>query len=243
MMTLVAAGSLIVASGAPASAITGITVTSNPKANLVDLQKVKMTATAPSGQNFNKTATLYFAECSPLAIKKLSEDYCDTTNVVAVNNPSGSTVSATITIHAGSDFKAKNSAGVCGVGAALKCDLLVVDSMTVADVNFFGVANVSFKDLRTPTKTKVSSKKTVKAKKSLTFKAATTHTKGSTKPTGTVLFKDNGKKIGKVKLSSTGKATLKHKFKKAGKQHITATYSGDNTYKPSTGKETITVKK
>jgi len=257
LVTLVGAGALIAASVVPASAhpsarpAAGISVdglTATPSKGLVDQQKVTVKVTAASGHNFNSTPALYIAECSSLAVSKLSVAYCDTnpSDIAVITSPSGKTASTTFTIltSAAGDFKPGTSKAVCGEGASLSnCILLVTDSTTLADVTQFGQAQIVFKDLRTATTTKVASKKTVKAKGSLTFKASTTHSKGSTKPTGTVVFMDNGKKIGKVKLSTTGKATLKHTFKKVGKQHIKAIYSGDNTYKPSTGKETITVKK
>jgi hypothetical protein len=256
-MTLVGAGSLVAATMAPATAhpaarpaagsIAIDTLKATPSTGLVDQQKVTVKVTAAAGHNFNKTPVLYVAECSSLAVTKLSVSYCDLnmSDMSMITSPSGTkaTTSFTILTSAKGDFKPGSSKAVCGKGASLSnCILLVADSTTLADVTQFGQAPITFKDLRAASKTKVSSKKKVKVKKSLTLKAATTH-KGTTKLTGTVTFFDNGKKLKKVKLSATGKATLKHTFKKAGKQHISVTYSGDNTYKPSRGKETVVVKK
>jgi hypothetical protein len=90
--------------------------------------------------------------------------------------------------------------------------------------------------------TRAASKTTVKAPKSartgskVTFKIATTG-KGSPKATGTVVLKDNGKKIASGK-EKAGKVTLKGKIK-SGKNKITAVYAGNTVFKGSTGKATV----
>jgi hypothetical protein len=253
MMSAMAVGSLLAAGITPAAAsthvkprasITFTTVSVKPAANLVDGQVVNVKVTDAKGKTFNGTTTLYFAECSPLAVTKLSEDYCDTTNIGMVQNPTGSTASSTVTIHTSTagDFKAANKAAVCGGFGHLKCIILVVDSTSTSTVTSFGESTIGFKDLRPASITKLASKKAIAVHKFLTLTAKVTH-KGTTAPTGTVTFKDGKKKLKTVKEPKSGKVSIKVKFAKAGVQHITATYSGDKNYKGSVGKETVKVKK
>lgn len=258
LMSIIAAGSLIAATTAPVSASTPAhpgativftTVKVTPAKNLVDKQVVKVNVTDQKSHTWSgdSVTTLYFAECSPLAVSKLSEDYCDTSNIATVTGTAlkGSTAKANLTIDTSTagDFNAANKKAVCGGFGHLKCIVLVVDSTSTTTVTSFGQTPISFKDLRPLTKTKVTSKKTVKLHKALKFKVRTTHAKGTAHPTGKVVFRDGKKKLKTVKESKSGKVTFKGKFSKAGKHHITATYSGDKNYQPSVGKVTITVKK
>ncbi len=256
LMSALTAGSLIAAGMAPASAsprshpaatIVFTTVKVTPSKNLVDKQSVKVKVTDMKGHTWagDGVTTLYFAECSPLAISKLSESYCDTTNIAVDPAPTGSTATANVTIHtsAAGDFDATNKKAVCGAGTHLSCVILVVNSTDTSTVTSFGDEAITFKDLRPASKTTLKSKSSVAVHKTLTLKVATTHVKGTAKPTGTVVIRDGKKKLKTVKESKSGKLTIKLTFKKAGKQHLTATYSGDANYKPSTGKKTVTVKK
>jgi hypothetical protein len=240
-MSVIAAGSLIAATGAPAAAGThaGVkpaytlaTMTVTPVKHLVDGQVVTVDLS-----NFGPTTTIYVAECAGSVLSKKSIKYCDTTNLVTLTGVTGGAATTPFTIHTGTDFKAPK--GQCGVPAPA-CLILASDSLNVKKINYVIFKQLGFKDVRALTKTKLIAKKKVKLGKKLTLVAKTTH--GSTKPTGTVTFLDNGKKLKTVKEPATGKAKLKHKFTKKGKQHITVKYSGDFNYKPSKAKEVIVVK-
>lgn len=243
-MSAVAAGSLIAASSAPAAAaranpnftiVTGGVVVT-PATNLANGQKVSL-----SIKGFSGDTTLFAAECSAAVASKQSFAYCDK-RFITLKNVKGGKATASFTVRGGTGFEPTNPTAKCGFGVP-QCLIVVADSTVVTSINKVAFAGLTFKDSRPATKTKVTSKKTVKVHKSLTIKVATTHAKGTAKPTGTVTIRDNGKKIASHKEATTGKLTFKHKFKKAGKQHIKVTYSGDKNYKPSSAKETVTVKK
>jgi hypothetical protein len=252
LMSVIAAGSLLAASGVPAAAAThgnalsrpGFTletVTVTPATNLPDNKVVTVDASGFTGDT-----TLYVAECSADVVGKMSLNYCDTTNFQTLTGVTGGAATTQFTVHSGTDFQAPAKSAHCGgftaSGKAIpECLILVADSTTVSDINYVGFEDIAFKDVRAVSKTTIAGKKKVTKGHSLVLTAKTSH--GSATPTGSVIFKDNGKKIGKVKESATGKVKLKHKFAKSGKQHITASFSGDATNKPSTGKVTITVKK
>jgi hypothetical protein len=251
-MSVIATGALLIASGVPASAVTHgsvvkpprftlATVTVTPSHKLADKQVVTVDASG-----FGSDTTLYVAECSSDVVAKQSLNYCDTTNFQTLTGVSGGAATTQFTVHSGTDFQAPAKSAHCGgfsaSGVAIpNCLILVADSETVSDINFVGFKAIAFQDVRAISKTVVGGKKKITKGKSIVLTAKTSH--GSGAVTGTVIFKDNGKKIGSVKEKATGKVSLKHKFKKAGKQHITATFSGDATNKASTGKKTITVKK
>lgn len=242
LMSVIAAGSLIAATGAPAvaagahagaqPAYTFAAITVTPVKHLVDGQVVTVDLS-----KFGPTTKIYVAECAASVISKKSSKYCDRTNLVTLTGVTGGAATTPFTIHTGTDFKAPK--GQCGVPAPA-CLILAADSLNVKKINYVIFKQLGFKDTRALTTTKLIAKKKVKLGKKLTLVAKTTH--GVTKPTGTVTFLDNGKKLKTVKEPATGKAKLKHKFTKKGKQHITVKYSGDFNYKPSKAKEVIVVK-
>jgi Bacterial Ig-like domain (group 3) len=247
-MSVVAVGSLIAATTAPAAAAHArpsalpkfATVTVSPSKNLVTGQTITVKAS-----KFPKdTTTLYAAECAS-QITSLDQTACDLTPAdIQVVTPTNGAATFKFTVHTtGNGFAPVNTKSKCEFG--FTCYIVVTNGATLATTTYVGfpLPAITFKDLRPLTHTKVTSKKTITAGKSLTIKAATTHAKGVGKPTGTVIFKANGKKIGKATETASGKVSLKHTFKKAGKEHITATYSGNKNYQPSTGKKTVTVKK
>jgi Bacterial Ig-like domain (group 3) len=187
------------------------------------------------------TPTLWTVECSH-QVTSFDLTYCDQTVAdEPTTTPTGTSATIPFTIHTGAAFAATHAGASCVFGQT--CYIVVANGQTLATATVVWIKTITFKDLRPATKTTVASKTSVKAKKSLTFKIATTHTKGTAKPTGSVTISDNGKKLAKIKESSTGKLTFKHTFKKAGKQKIKVSYSGDKNYKPSSAKETVTVKK
>jgi Bacterial Ig-like domain (group 3) len=240
-MSVAVAGSLIAAGSAPAVAQVhpnftivagGVTVT--PASNLVNGQKVNLAI-----KGFKSDTTLYVAECNSGVVKN-GLSYCDS-RVVTLTGVKGGKASTPFTIRAGAGFQPANPAAKCAFGLKA-CLIVVADNLDLSKVNLVAVATLAFKDTRPATKTKVAAKKKVAAHKALVIRAVTTHAKGTAALTGTVKFYDNGKKIGAVKEKASGKVSLKHKFKKAGKQHIIAKYSGNKAYKPSKGKATVTVK-
>jgi Bacterial Ig-like domain (group 3) len=254
LMSAIAAGSLVAAAAMPAAAGThsprvssatgpnlfGATVT--PNKDLVNNQVVKVSVTkVPKG-----TPTLWTVECSS-QITTFDLTYCDQTSADEPTvTPTKTSATINFKIHTGAAFLATHPGSSCVFPRT--CYIVVADGTTLTPnlpntAKNVWFATVSFKDLRPATKTTVASKKAIKVHKSLTIKVATTHAKGTAKPTGTVKITDNGKKIASLKESTTGKLTIKHKFKKAGKQHIKVTYGGDKNYKPSSAKETVTVKK
>jgi hypothetical protein len=83
----------------------------------------------------------------------------------------------------------------------------------------------------TPTTTSLTSLPNPSAVgQSVTFTATVT---GSSTPTGKVTFKDGGKSLGSVTLSS-GQAVLSTASLKRGSHSITATYGGDSNFATST---------
>jgi hypothetical protein len=243
LMSVLVAGSMIAASTASASAHPGAkpanishlaNATVTPKANLTDGQVVKIAAS-----KFPKaTTTLYAVECSSQVIKAVDETYCDQTPAdVAVAPASGGKANFKFTIHTGANFHATHSGAVCAYPRT--CYIVIANGATAETATYAAIPTVTFKGA--VAKLKVKAPSTVKVGKSATITVTTTH-KGTVKPTGKVVFTDNGKKIGSVKESKSGKVHLKHKFTKKGKQHIKVTYSGDKVYGPTTVKKTITVK-
>jgi hypothetical protein len=245
MMSALAVGSLIATTGASASAaphapraITGFgTVVVTPAKELKDNQVVTVKAS-----KFPGATTLYAAECSSTAVKKVSEDYCDTTPAhLAVIPAKNGGATFKFTIHTGADFTPTNTTGVpCTYPNS--CNLIVSDGATLATTTTVAFPTITFAGVKTKTAVKPA-KKTIKVKKSVTFKVTTTHSKSTSKPTGKVTIFDNGKKIATKKEPASGKFSWTHKFKKAGKQHIKVTYSGDKVFEPSSGFSVITVKK
>ena len=244
-MSVAVAGSLVAAAATPAAAqvhpkftIVSNGVTLTPATNLVNGQKVSL---AIKGFTFKGKgeSPLYVAECNS-GVVKFGLSYCDS-RVVTLPDVKGGKAKTPFTIRAGAGFQPANPAAKCGFGLK-PCLIVVADNMDLSKVNLVAVATIGFKDTRPATRTKVAAKKKVAAHKALLIRASTTHAKGTAALSGKVTFFDNGKKIGAVKEKASGKVSLKHKFKKAGKQHIVAKYSGNKAYKPSKGKATVTVK-
>jgi hypothetical protein len=249
-MSVIAAGSLIAASGAPAAArpasarihpmsITGFgAATVTPDKNLVNNQVVTIKASKfPAA-----TTTLYAAECAAAAVAKVSEDYCDTT-VAHVATAPATNGAATIkfTIHTGTAFTPTKS-GKCQF--PLLCYIIISDGPTLDTTTTVAFPSVKFKDTRAGTVTKVTAAhKTITAGRTLKITSRTIRSKILGPLTGTVTFYDNGKKFKTVKATAGGRVTASKKFVKAGKQHITVKYSGNKVYKNSLGKLTIVVKK
>jgi hypothetical protein len=240
MMSALAVGSLIATTGVSASAapLPGFgTAVVTPHANLKNNQKVTIKASG-----FGKATTLYAVECSSTAVSKISEDYCDSTAAHFVMTPAkNGAATFKFTIHTGADFTPTNTTGVpCNYPNT--CNIIVSDGTTLATTKFVAFPSITFAGVKTTTSVKPA-KKTIAKGKSVTFKIKTTHAKSSSKPTGKVTIFDNGKKIGSKKEPASGKLSWTHKFKKAGKQHIKVTYSGDKVFSASSGKSVITVKK
>ncbi len=69
---------------------------------------------------------------------------------------------------------------------------------------------------------------------SITFTSKVTPASGTAIPTGTVAFQDSGSAIGVQNLDATGSASLATSSLTAGVHSITAKYSGDGSFNPST---------
>jgi hypothetical protein len=240
-MPVIALGTVVTMAGSasahtarPSINITG-TVSISPAKNIVDHEAITVHASG-----FNSDAPLLYAfQCDPRAVSTQDQDYCDTSPADSATPAPATNGSAKLTFHAltGADFKAPKKGAACGFGVNQnKCVIVVSDSATSTPSTDVGFAYATFKDTRAASKTTLKGKKSAKAKSKVTFKVATTG-KGSPKPTGTVVIKDNGKKVAKVK-EKNGKATAKFKIKK-GKNKLTAAYSGNKVFKPSTAKATI----
>jgi len=216
------------------------TVSINPSKGLIDGQTITIHA---SGFNPAAGTMLYAVECDPHAVAQQDESWCDV-KVADAATPVAATAGAgtlTFKILTGSAFKPTHKGAACDFAAnSHQCIIVVTDAKVPTASTIGGFANATFKDTRVASKTTLKGKKTAKANSKVTF-TATTKGKGA-KPTGKVLFKDNGKKVGSVKEKASGKVTEKIKIK-AGKNKITATYSGDANFKTSTGKATVTGKK
>jgi hypothetical protein len=242
-MSVIAAGSLVAATSAPAGAqavhpglhIVSGGVTVKPVAPFANNQKITVNI-----KGFTGDTTLYVAECASQVVSKQSLAYCDTTNLVTLTGVTGGKATTKFTVHSGAGFKPGNPAAKCAYKAP-NCLILVADSQTVSTINNVGFATASFKGVLTHTK--VTSKKKITAGKTLLFRAVTTHAKGTGLPTGKVTFSANGKRFKSVTETKSGKVSAKHKFTKAGTYHITVSYSGNKIYGISIGKETIHVKK
>jgi hypothetical protein len=242
MMSALTVGSLIATTGVSASAaphapralkVAQATVT--PAKELKDNQVVTVKASG-----FVGATTLYAVECSSTAVTKFSEDYCDATHIVMAPAKKGA-ATFKFTVRTGADFTPTNTTGVpCTYPNT--CNIIVANGTSLATTTYVAFPQISFAGVKTKTAVKPA-KKTIAVKKSVTFKVTTTHSKSTSKPTGKVTIFDNGKKIATKKEPASGKFSWTHKFKKAGKQHIKVTYSGNKVFEPSSGKSVITVKK
>jgi hypothetical protein len=227
-------GSASAHSSAPRAITPSGILTVTPGKNLVDKQVVTL---KESGLGSTPTG-IYAALCDPRVLQgSQNPNYCDVVPADGAQEPSDTDGSGTFsfTIHSGADFKATAKGAECDFGSPQHQCVIVVTNAPV-NPTAASFAYVTFKDTRAASKTTLKGKKSAKAKSKVTFKVATTG-KGSPKPTGTVVIKDNGKKVAKVK-EKNGKATAKFKIKK-GKNKLTAAYSGNKVFKPSTAKATI----
>ncbi|HEX3824000.1 MAG TPA: Ig-like domain repeat protein [Mycobacteriales bacterium] len=227
-------GSASAHSSAPRTINPSGILTVTPGKNLVDNQVVTLKesglGSTPEG--------LYAALCDPRVVSgSQNPNYCDVVPADGAQEPDDTDGAGTFTftIHSGADFKGTAKGAECDFGSpAHQCVIVVTNAPVNPTAASF--TYVTFKDTRATSKTKLKGKKSAKAKSKVTFKITTTG-KGSPKPTGTVVIKDNGKKVAKVK-EKNGKATAKFKIKK-GKNKLTAAYSGNKVFKPSTAKATI----
>jgi Bacterial Ig-like domain (group 3) len=74
------------------------------------------------------------------------------------------------------------------------------------------------------------------------YRVSYTATVSPASATGTITFYDGGTKIGTAALDSSGTATITSSALAAGTHKITASYGGDQNFRPSTGSLTQTVK-
>lgn len=251
LLSVMAAGSVMLATATPAGALGFATAVVTPSTNLVQGQSVAVAASgfpaADAGQ------TMYVFECASQALTTLNPDYCDTQTADTNNTQMFSTTltdgkatgTATFTILTGANFHPTNPAGHCGfdadsTAASNTCYVTVADTATQTASTTVGFQKITFKDPRATTKTTVSAPKKAKAGKTITLKITTT--KGAAALSGAVTVTDKGSKLATVKESSTGVVTVKEKHAKAGKHKFVAVYSGDSNYRPSAGKAKTKVK-
>jgi hypothetical protein len=251
LLSVMAAGSVMLATATPAGALGFATAVVAPNTNLVQGQSVAVSATgfpaADAGQ------TMYVFECASQALTTLNPDYCDTVAADTNNTQKFSatltdgkaTGAAAFTILTGSNFHPTNTAGKCGFDAdatavSNTCYVTVADTAMQTASTTVGFDKITFKDPRAATTTTVSAPKTAKAGKTITLTIATT--KGTAAISGSVAVTDKGNKVATVKESSTGSVTVKEKHAKAGTHKFVATYSGDSNYRSSKGKAKTKVK-
>src|SRR5262249_5575972 len=134
-----------------------------------------------------------------------------------------------------------------GVAASAATSSLAPGSHTITasfsgDDNYQGSSGsleqiVNQATTRTDTTTTVSSSASPSAfGHSVTFTATVTPNSGSGTPTGTVQFQIDGMSVGGgVNLTSAGTATYSSASLAVGTHTITASYSGDSTFSPSSG--------
>jgi len=116
------------------------------------------------------------------------------------------------------------------LGADPSGDLLLTDFLAWRVRRVAGIVPIVI-----PTSTSLTaSAATVNAGASVTFTAKVAHTSGSTAPTGTVTFNNGTTKLGSGTLENTGSATFTTSSLAAGSYSVTAAYSGDTNYAPST---------
>lgn len=251
LLSVMAAGSVMLATATPAGALGFATAKVTPNTNLVQGQSVAVAASGFPAADAGKT--MYVFECASQALTTLNPDYCDTLPADTNNTQTFSatltdgkaTGAAAFTVLTGANFHPTNTAGHCGfnpdsTAASNTCYITVADTATQEASTTVGFDKISFKDPRAATTTAIAAPKTAKAGKTIKLKITTT--KGAAALTGTVTVTDKGKKIAAVKESSTGTVTVKEKHAKAGKHKFVAVYSGDSNYRPSAGKAKTKVK-
>jgi hypothetical protein len=207
-------------------------VTATPSKNLINGQAITVHA---SGFEDPDGTTLYVAECAPIIATDHDPADCDQRETsVKTPQTTGGEATALFHVETGSNFQSTKG--------GLKCDpknpcyVVVTDGLTAETTSYAGFAPLDFGKV---TKTALTGKTSLKAGK--TEKLTATVKKGFA-ATGKVIFKDNGKKIGKVALTD-GVAKLAEKHVKKGTHKFTATYKGDSNNKASTGKLKVTVTK
>jgi hypothetical protein len=239
LLTVMAAGTIVATTATSAGAFAFGTETAAPNKNLVNGQAVSVKVSGFT--NDPDGTTLYVAQCSPLIVTQQDPTDCDQ-DPSAVKNPTttGGSASATFHVLVGSSFHPTKSGLKCDFQNP--CDIVVTDGQTLDTTKYAAFAQVTFKDTRAKTKTTVKGKTKVNAKKSVKFTATTTHS-GTGALSGEVLFKDGKHVFGKVAETASGKVSATDKKLKAGKHHITVTYSGNAAFQSSVGKAKVTVKK
>jgi hypothetical protein len=138
------------------------------------------------------------------------------------------------TFQAAQSYKATGSAGISEVVADLngdgKPDLVVADSFGVT-----ALLNISSGFQQTTSITLSSSRNPADFHHRVTFTATVT-SKSQGAPSGTITFSDNGHALASVSING-GKARFSTSSLDAGVHLITASYSGDESFLPSTSPE------
>ena len=138
------------------------------------------------------------------------------------------------TVQAAQSYKATGSAGISEVVADLngdgKPDLVVADSFGVT-----ALLNISSGFQQTTSTTLSSSRNPVDFHHRVTFTATVT-SKSQGAPGRTITFSDNGHALASVSING-GKARFSTSSLDAGVHLITASYSGDESFLPSTSPE------
>lgn len=231
----VATAASLVMSGGTALALPHLaSASANPDSNLVDQQTVTVSVSSfPTSDT-----TVYAAECSANVIKTQDEaQSCDVKTITSgtVSNGAGS---FPFVVRAGSGYVD---------GAGDKCDYTTSCYIVISDnenqptssSSTAALASLTFKDTRSASKTavKAAHKKAKKGKKD-TFTATTTAAAAAAG--GKVTFTYGSQKK-TVNEKTTGKVKATFKIKKSGT--VTASFSGNSKYKPSSGKTKVKIKK
>jgi hypothetical protein len=249
LLAVVTTGSMLVAGSLPAQALGFASGTATPSTGLVQGQTVTVKVSGFPASDSG--LTMYVIECAGQALSTQDVTYCDQNPADATSNTTFTatgTGTAKFKILTGANFKATHANAACAFNenpAALSnnCYIVVSDTKVQESTTTVAPIPISFGDPRAVTKTVVSGKSKAKRRHSVKLTAKTTHTKGSAKPTGKVYFADGKHIFAKVVETASGKVSAVDKKLKAGKHHITVTYSGDANYQPSVGKKIIKVKK
>jgi Bacterial Ig-like domain (group 3) len=271
LLSLATAGALVAASTtgagaapavhrAPSIHIADPNAKLTPNKNLVPGQTVTITVHnfpgADSADHNDVGQPMYVFQCAAQALSTNDQSYCDvhpedgnntqtfTTDPNDANKAAGT---STYTIRAGSAFRAANPKAKCGFSpkagsTSSTCFVVVADEQTQSDNTSVGFAQFTFKDNRGTSTTKIKAPKTLKAGKTLKAKI-TVKGSHSGSVAGKVIVTDKGKKIAKKNVSSSGVLKVKEKHAKKGKHKLVAKYAGNNSFKSSSGKATVKVKK
>ena len=225
-----------------------------PNKNIVPGQTVTI-----SVKNFPESdldMPMYVFQCAAQALATQDQSYCDlhpedgNNSQVFTQDPNDSNHvvgTSPYVVRAGSAFRATNPNAKCGFSAKAgsssnTCYIVVSDTPTqTADTNV-GFAPYSYKDIRGTSTTKIKAPKTLKAGKTLKIKITVKGSKSGS-VAGKLTVTDNGKKISKKSISKSGVLKVKEKHVKKGKHKLAAKYAGNNSFKASSGKATVKVKK